>query len=105
MSPMASQAVPLPSSEEQLTFFTNIAGSFAKPGALSLVPNLNKPFIAKDTNALPNPLSSLYNKDSEGLTHDQVLSRCESISLTLSDSDYKNIEFATRKQSTSPVWI
>ena len=72
---------------------------------MSLVPNLNKPFVPKDTNTLPNPLSSLYDEDSVGLTHDQLSSRCESISLTLSETDCKNIEFATRKQSTSPVWF
>ena len=98
MFPMPNQTIPIPSREEQLTFFTNIAASFAKPAVLSLVPNLNKPFIPKDTNTLPNPLSSLYNEDSVGLTHDQLLSRCESISLTLSETDCKNIEFANRKQ-------
>ena len=93
-----------PSSDEQLKFFTNIAASFAKLAVLSLVPNLNKPFITKDTNPLPNTLSSLFNEDNVGLSYDELLSICDIICLTVSETDCKNIECFTRQQLSSPVW-
>lgn len=99
----ANPAIPAPSNEEQLEFFRNIAAGFGKSSVLSLVPNLNKAFIHKNTN-LPKSLSHLFHEDNIALSYEDLMSKCSGVSVNLSETDCKNIESATKKQSSSPVW-
>ena len=96
---------PVPTSEEQKSFFTSISGSTLKPAVLSLVTPFNEQYTYKEIDNVPKPLpNSLFKVECIQLDYTELLQQCQQISLEVTPDECQAIETSTRKQSQSKVW-
>ena len=98
--------VPVPTTEEQIKFFSSISGSTLKPAILSVVQPFNEQFTMKENDTLPKPLpESLYKEECIQLEYKDLLQCCQVISLNVSPDGCQAVEAATRTQSNTKVWF
>ena len=95
-----------PSLEEYNCLYRTLSESNAV--ILSITPGYSEPFIPKSVSqAVPKPLTSLYNEDYLKLTYPELLSKCDEqfSKLVLTKEQTQNVEEITRAQASSRIWF
>ena len=78
----------------------------SKPGILSLVPEYQSSYIPKSSlPTFPKPLQDLYDPMLLNISYPELLTKCESCCIELSEEMACNVEEATRAQSDSRLWF
>ena len=97
-----------PTSEELKDFYKNLCNADTKPVLLSLVPQFAETYRPKALDRkYPSVLSELYSEDNLSVERDDILKQCQDIlpTLTVSEEEAANCEFATREQANCRQWF
>ena len=94
-----------PSSPELKSLYQNLSKCGSKPVILSLVPEHADNFVPKARlSAFPEPLQSLSKPEYLKLGYTELLTLCESTTITVTQEMALADEEATREQSASRLW-
>ena len=71
--------IPATSAEERSNFFENILRCGIKPAILSLISPYNAAFMPNEAEALPEPLTVIYNEQNLNYSFQELLEKAEKV--------------------------
>lgn len=100
-----SAETPVTTPDELSTLFQAINTCATKPAILSIIEPFCEDYIPKPvTPSFPQVLNDLYDPTCVKRNFTELLGHCETVKITVSDEQAKNVEEATRTQAKSKLW-
>ena len=102
-----SKRPTLSSSDEDIdALYKNLSQSGTKPAILSLVPEYSNNYVPKDSQLeFPQSLSLLYDPAFIKLSYVELLQKCESVRITVTEKMASSVERESRQQFKSKIWF
>ena len=99
--------IPATSAEERSNVFENISRCGIKPAILSLISPYNAAFMPNEAEALPEPLTVIYNEQNLNYSFQELVEKAEKVfdEITITAKEAEAVEGVTRGQSTYKVWF
>lgn len=93
------------STDEIDLLYKNLSESDSKPAVLSLIPEYSSTFISHTSLEFPKPLLLLYDPNFLKLSYHELLDKCESVDISITERMVLTVEKESRKQSKSKTWF
>ncbi|XP_068743560.1 uncharacterized protein [Montipora capricornis] len=99
--------IPETSAEERANFCGNISRCGIKPAILSLISPYNAAFMPNEAEALPKPLTVIYNEEHLNYSFQELVEKAEKVfdEINITAKEAEAVEGVTRGQSTCKVWF
>ncbi len=106
LSGNSAKNVSSPSANEMNSLYSSISKSKSKPGILSIIPEFSDQYVPiYSLPEFPRPLSLLYDPNNLKLDYHELLKKCESICVDVSQQMAVAVEKESREQYKSRVWF
>ncbi len=106
LSGNSAKNVSFPSANEMNSLYSSINKSKSKPGILSIIPEFSDKYVPMySLPEFPRPLSLLYDPNNLKFDYHELLKKCESICVDVSQQMAVAVEKESREQYKSRVWF